>query len=325
MNWGQLRFQLQTGAPSVSADLLDEFLNSRYEQLLEATNWQGLDYHATIQTAAAYQSTTDTVNLTVGSQNVTGVGTTWTSAATNGMNFYRPGDTVIYTFTWVSGTAGTLDRPYEGVGTDPPGTLYTAAPYVFQQDIYQLPADVRSIVDLLDPITGYPLGRMTAEEMDNSCGQRTLVQDPTNWAPYDDTNEANPPVIHQVRLFPPPLYARGIKFEYLHTASGFDGGNTQASPLPWISQSSLLAGCRCSIETYLASQSEGAAAAAHANAARTYAAEWAVEINRLLLVEFTQKRKKVPMQMASRFTRHRVLRACRGFRNAWGPGAGGPN
>lgn len=325
MTWGQLRFQLQTGAPGVSADLLDEFLNSRYEQLLEATNWQGLRYPATIQTTAAYQSTTDTVNLTVGSTAVTGVGTAWTSANTNGMNFYRPGDTVIYTFTWVSGTSGTLDRPYEGVGTDAPGTLYTAAAYVFMQDVYQLPSDVRSVEYALDPITGYALGKMSSAEMDASCGQRTLVQDPTTWAIVDDTNESSPPVAHQIRLFPPPLYARGIKIEYIHTASGFDGGNTSASPLPWISQSSLLAGCRCSIETYLASQSEGQAFAAHLNAAKTYAAEWAVEINRLLLVEFTQKRKKVPMQMASRFTRHRVFRVCRGFRNAWGPGAGGPN
>ena len=66
MTWGQLRFQLQTGAPGVPADLLDEFLNTTYEAVLEATDWQGLKYHCAVQTLAAYQSATDTVTLTSG-------------------------------------------------------------------------------------------------------------------------------------------------------------------------------------------------------------------------------------------------------------------
>jgi hypothetical protein len=317
---------LATGAPGVSQDLIDGYLNERYEQLLEACKWVGRNYHAMVQTTAAYQSTTDSVNLTVGSNAVTGVLTTWTAAATNGMTFYAPGDTVVYTFTWLTATSGTLDRPYEGNGTDAPGTQYANAGYVFMQDIYQLPADVDTIIEMLNPVTGFPLERMSNEQLDRACGTRTLVQDPVAWALYDDTNEnISPPPVHQVRFYPPPLNARGIPLEYAHVANGWDGSSTNAGPLPFVSSSALLAGCRASIETYLASKTEGAAAAAHTNASKTYLLEWNVEYNRLLLVEFSQRRKKLPMRMASRFTRHRVGRAAQGMLNYWRGGIpGGP-
>jgi hypothetical protein len=121
VTWGQLRLQLQIYGPGVAPDLLDEFLNGRYEQVLEATDWSGLQYHATIQTTAAYQSASDTVTLTVGSPTVAGAGTAWTAAIT-GLQFYRPGDTAAYTATLVSATALTLDRPYEGnAAVDPRG------------------------------------------------------------------------------------------------------------------------------------------------------------------------------------------------------------
>ncbi|GEM_PF-2899540 len=327
MTWGQLRFNLQTGAPGVSPDLLDGYLNERYEQLLEACKWKGIDYRTTVQTIAAYQSVADKVTLTVGSINVTGVGTTWTQPATNGMTFYVPGDTVVYTFTWLTSTSGTLDRPYEGNGIDPAGTSYPNRSYVFMQDVYALPADVGTIIEVINPVTGFTMPRMTDEELNRSSGTRTLVQDPVTWAPYDDTNEnITATVSHQIRFYPPPLNARGIVVKYGHVVNGFDGSNTNASPLPFISNSALLSGCRASIETYLASKTTGAEMAAHLNAAKVYLAEWNVEFNRLLLLEFSQRRKKTPMKMASRFTRHRVDRAAKGMLNYWRGGTpGGPN
>jgi hypothetical protein len=125
MTWGQLRLQLQIGVPGVSLDLLDEWLNSRYQQVLEATDWMGLIGHATLATVAAYQSGTDSVTLTVGSATVTGAGTAWTSGPA-GLRFYCPGDEAIYTVDAVGGAGTlTLDRGYEGLGIDPAGTVYT--------------------------------------------------------------------------------------------------------------------------------------------------------------------------------------------------------
>jgi hypothetical protein len=327
MTWGQLRMQLQVGAAGLSLDLLDEFLNTRYEQVLESNDWKGARYHSTVQTQAAYQSTADTVTFTVGNSAVTGVGTPWTSAVT-GQRIYRPGDSVIYTATYVSNLLLTLDRAYEGNGTNAPGTMYSASPYVLMQNVYSLPSDVRSVITILDPVTETPLNEMTKDELDLTAGPRTLVQNPVYWAPYDDTTETSPPVVHQIELFPPPLYARGLLVEYLHAALGFDGGNTGASPLPWVSATILLKGCRADIQNQLANEcanvGDAGGAAAHQRLAGMYAAEFGAELERILRLEHWQKRKKMPMRMAARFTRHRMIRATRGLNRNWGPSQGGP-
>lgn len=326
MTWGQLRFQLQTALAGVSLDLLDEWLNGRYEQVLESSNWKGLKYRATIQTIAAYQSTTDTVTFTVGSANITGLGTAWVTGQT-GLQIYRPGDTVPYTFTYVSATTATLDRPYEGNGIDAAGTVYAGAAYVLMQDIYPLPSDVRSLVACGNPTTGFLTQYMSLEEMEESCGPRTLVQTPTAFAMFDDSNENTPPVVHQIRFYPPPLNARGIPVEYVHQALGFDGSNTSGGPLPWVTNSVLLEGCKADGYAYLAGQTDKPGEkAAYLNLAKMHEGKFTVQLNKLLLVEHAQRRKIVAIQMADRFTRHRMERSARGMNTSWRGGTpGGPN
>jgi hypothetical protein len=312
MTWGQLRLQLQTSAPGVSLDLLDEWLNTRYEAVLGATDWQGLKAHASVQTAAAYQSTTDTVTLTIGSNAVTGAGTTWTSGIT-GRRFYRPGDTVIYTATYLSGTSLTLDRVYEGNGTDADGTVYAEAAYVMMTNLYTLPPDCQSVVSVLNPISGLPMNSFTAEGMDASAGPRTLVGDPRAWDANDDTPETAPPVLHQIEFYPPPLRARGFALEYLRAAIGFDGANTSGSPLPFLSSAVLLHGVRADIQLHLKDFT----------AAKGYEALYQDELARLLRVEHQQRRKKTAVKMANRFTRHRMGRgaAAGGWRGGTPGGA----
>lgn len=325
MTWGQLRMQLQTSAPGVSLDLIDEYLTSRYEQVLEANDWTGVKGHSTIETQAAYQSGTDTVTFTVGSSSVTGSGTTWTSAIT-GQRMYRPGDTVYYTVTYVSATSLTLDRAYEGNGTDAPGTVYSASAYVFMQHIYSLPSDLRAIVSILDPVTSWPLNPMSKDELDASAGPRTNVQNPVYYAQYDDTTDTAPPVIHQVEFYPPPLYARGYTLEYLKQMTFFDGQSTSNSPVPWVSATVILHGCRADIALYLAGQQQTPAAAQPYLAQHDrYEKNFEIELARLLRIEHTQRRQKRPMQMAARFTRHRLARATRALNRNWGPDQGGPN
>ncbi len=385
MTWGQLRLQLQTSAPGVSLDLIDGWLNARYEQVLEVTDWQGLKYHTTILTQAAYQSgagiatttatanaasftitvasnagilvgqtaigagipgittsvtavagstvtlsamttaalnntqvtfnSADTVTVEMGSDVVTGANTWWTSAIV-GQRFYIPGDVGIYTVTAVaSNTSLALDRNYEGNGVDLPGTVYPAVNYVLMQNVYDMPSDCRSIATVMDPVTGFPLNPMSKDQLDMSAGPRTLVSDPTCFAPIEDTNEGSPPVIRQIEFFPPPLHARGMVIEYVHIATAWNGSSTSLSPLPFVSSTVLLEGVRADIATHLEKMAQ----------AMKYEAAFERELNRLLLVEHAQRRVKVKIFMADRFTRHRLQRASRGFNNAWGPGAGGPN
>lgn len=326
MTWGQLRLQLQISAPGVSLDLLDEYLNGRYEQILEETDWIGLKGHSTIQTTAAIQ--TGTVTLTVGSTGVTGASTAWSSGIT-GMRLYRPGDTIYYTVTYVSATSLTLDRAYEGVGTENAGTVYSAAQYVLMQHIYALPSDLGSVVEISNPVSGFPLNQMSKSQLDVSAGPRTLIADPGAFAIYDDSPEASPPVVHQIEFYPPPLHSRGYPLAYSRNANRFDGSSTTLSPLPFVSNSSLLLGSRADAEAYMASRAaergDTAVASAHLALAMKYEAKFEDEIGRMLQDEHAQRRPKVAMKMADRFTRHRSARATRGSRGAWGIGAGGPN
>lgn len=310
--WGQLRLLLQSSAPEIPLDLLDSFLNTRYASALSATDWIGLKAHATLATQAAYQSVLDTVTVTVGSAAVVGLGTAWTNAIT-GQRFYIPGDTVIYTATWVNATHLTLDRAYEGNGTALAGVVVAGAAYVFMQHIYALPADCSSVVTVLDPITELPLGAFTKDGLDVSVGTRATVGYPQCWAEYDDTPEASPPVLHQMELYPPPLQARGFPLEYLRNANLFTGQNTSTSPLPFLSDALILFGARADIALHEEKPSK----------AEGYEAQFLEELQRLLLVEHTQRRVKTNLKMASRFTRHRMARATRGQVSTWRGGIPG--
>lgn len=312
MTWGQLRLLL-TGS-EVSEDQIDGWLNTRYEKILSKTDWKGIEGNAIIQTQAAYQSAADSVTFTVGSATVAGSGTAWTSAIT-GQKIYRPGDTVTYTATYNGAAALTLDRPYEGNGSAAPGTVFAAAPYVFMQNIYRLPADCETVTDIMNPGDGLPMEGMTKAELDAAAGERTHIDNPAIYAIYADTPEISPPVLHQVEFYPPPRYARGFPLIYRRTATGFDGVSTNLAPLPFVTSDALLSGVRADIATHLKELGQ----------AMKYESDFDKAIADMLRVEHQQRRAKPKLQMAPRFTRHRWARAQRGFNNNWGPGQGGPN
>lgn len=315
MTWGELRLQLQTSAPGVSLDIVDEFLKTRYAQILGFRQWTGLKKHGVIQTTAAYQSSTDTVALTVGSATVAGTGTSFSSAYV-GMKFYRPGDTAVYSVTAVaSGTSLTLDRAYEGVGSDAAGTAYPGSAYVFMQNVYALPSDCRSVIEAINPITGRPMDEFVKEDADQSWGPRNTLSNPSAWAFYDNSAESAPPVIHQIEFFPPPQFARGIPIEYRFIAAKFTGDNTIDSPLPWVEYSLILLGCRADLRAYLEDYA----------GAQVYEAKFQAELDRMALRDEVERKKSGRIQMAPRFTRHRLARASRGFYNGWRGGTpGGP-
>jgi hypothetical protein len=308
MTWGQIRLNVLTTSPGVPLDLIDEWMNSRYSTLLEATDWIGLKAHAMIQTLAAYQSGADTVTVTVGSSAVTGVGTTWTTTAATGLQFYVPGDTAVYTIEIFSDTFLSLGRPYEGQSGIPIGTQYSASPYVLMQNIYPLPDDCRSVVTVMDPRTSLPLTPFTKDALDACAGMRATIGYPASWAEYDDTPEPSQqypiaqPVVHQIEFFPPPQDALGFSLEYLRAANSFDGQTLNATPLPFISPTAILAGVRADVALFQEKLTQ----------ALGYEKQFQAELSKLLLVEHSQRRVKTAVKMAPRFTRHRLGRINRG-------------
>lgn len=294
MNWGQLRFQIRQTFPDASLDLIEEWINTRYEQVLAATDWIGLRAHSILQTTAAHLSGADTVMLTVGLASVQVTGATWTEAAI-WKRFYRKGDSTVYTVAAVGSGYLTLDRPYEGNGSMTAGTVLSAQGYVLMQNIYALPDDCRNVVAIMNPETFLPLQSISKRDLDAITGTRATTGSPARFSIYDDTADG----IHQVELYPPPQYERGLEVEYMRAAPGFDGTNLEDSPMPFISSAVMLHGVRA----------DAAVAFGNDGKVAFHEAKFQEELGRLLRVEHQHRREQTGFSVDARYTRHRGRRA----------------
>jgi len=117
MTYGDIKFRLTKAFPGVDLDLIEGWINDRYAEILGELPWQRQNVESVLVTVAP--DTTGAVALTQGSTAVTGVGTAWASNV-NGRAFRTPPRSEFYQFTYVSGTSGVLDRPYEGTPVTPP-------------------------------------------------------------------------------------------------------------------------------------------------------------------------------------------------------------
>ena len=233
--WGQLRLSLQLSAPGVSTDLLDEWLSARYGFILDHYPWKGLELETVIESTAAYS--TGTVSLTEGSNAVVGTGTVFTSGLT-GMQFRAQGDAAIYTFTFVDGTDGTLDRNYEGQSNA------LAGYWIFQGE-YSLPANCKTVLSVGNPQTGFPLLDWSKDTAQRSVAAGLYPSSfPLAWDIAADSSEASPPVLHTLQLVPAPLLAAGYPLRYQKAALAFTGENTGNAPLTWIPDKTILDGAR---------------------------------------------------------------------------------
>ena len=289
--WGQLRYEIAKFAPGEDLQLVTQWLNASYREILDHYRWKGLEKSSILETTAIYQ--TGTATATAGSTAIVGVGTGWVTGQT-GLNFRICGDNESYVFTFVDGTDGTLDRPYEGLtGTAPGG-------YYLFQNVYPLPSDVKYIQEILNPTLDRPLKVRTRTELDAISASRLVYGCPLVWAPGDDSPETDPPVLHSVELYPIPQFAVGMPFSYQQSVLEFDGTNTSAQPLYWISEDALVAGAKARVlahqKNYEGSQVE---------------AGRALEFRQQMTGIETKRTGPVRIQMARRFSKHRQRRWCR--------------
>lgn len=285
--WGQINVELSKFLSGVDPQLRIGWINSAYHRILASRNWKGLEIEAWLQTVDAYS--TGTISVTLGSNAVTGTGTTFTALMST-RKIRIDGRNEWYTFTRVSGTTGTLDRNYEG-DTD------ALATYRIYQDTYSLPAGCKFIQVMENVRTGLKLTSRNRSEMDDISASRLGFGEPSIYSTDSDTPEASPPVLHTVELYPAPEFAAGFPYTYQFNPNDFTGQNTSASPLPWVSDDAILAYTKASMlraaKDYSGSNDEEAVAAVFLST-----------MNR----EENERVGGVRIRMAPRFTAHRKLR-----------------
>lgn len=285
--WGQIRFELAKAHPGLDLELLTGWMQAAYHELLDGREWPGLDAEGVLETTGVHRA--GTVTLTLGSVTVTGAGTAFTAAMT-GRRFRLRGIVASYGFTWVSATAGTLDRPWAGEDG-------TGLAYELFQDTYRLPEDLKTLTQVANPRVAGAMERWTPAAFLWLTAAGPAYGEPIRWGLAPDTDEETPPVRHQVRVYPAPERDGTLLLRYQRAPFGFDGTNTGSAPLPWVSTDAILAGVR-------------ARALAHEKDA-TGAAQARLECEQFLRrMHAVESEREGPrrLAMADRFTRHQRRR-----------------
>jgi len=234
--YGELRARLAQMAPGIPLDLLDGWIQDRYQSILDRLNWQRLEVRQTLQTVAEFN--TGTVDATNAATALTGTGTGWTAGLSNRLIRIaeRP---EYYNFTYVGATSATLERGYEGE---------TAAglSYRINQSVYGFSADTRYVEAVVSFETGLPLLKSSPAELNRLDGARQVYGTPSRWAPFMDTF-TDPPA-PQIELWPVSVTAEGFLVELVTEVAAL--GATGVSLLPWVRPAALVEGVMADIRRH---------------------------------------------------------------------------
>ena len=141
MTYGQLKLRLTQAFPSISLDLIEGWVNDRYQEILGELPWFRENIQAVLETSAPY--TTGTVSVVQGSSNLTLTGGAW-DASVHGVGFRVTGQPDYYEFSATSPTTGLLERAYDGPTAD-------GAAYSLFQFVFPLPANCVPEHVIVDP------------------------------------------------------------------------------------------------------------------------------------------------------------------------------
>lgn len=200
---GELRSRLAKTpiGVGVDLDLITGFINQRMEDICRGYPWTRLNKTTMLQTIAEYN--TGTITIAFNSTSGTGSGTTFTSAMTG--RLIRPGNLrEFYTFTYVSATSFTVDRPYE----DSNGI--TAGAYRIWQPFYEMPSDLAELTSLRDIQLGWKLEEWARARLDEIAPARDEYDNPAIYVPAGDSSTP----LARIELYPGPTRFQGYPLEY---------------------------------------------------------------------------------------------------------------
>jgi hypothetical protein len=216
--YGQVRLQLQQLLGGASLDLIDGWLQDRYQMMLDRLEWDRTETRATIQTEAEYA--TGTAGVTAGSIAITLAGGSWSQGLDR--RVFRVAEGPAYSFVFVGAAAGRLDRMYEGA-TD------AAAGYRLNRAVYSLPPDCR-VLNQVRMSGGGELARLTMAEVNELYPDRINYGTPEVYIQRGD----------EIEFYPIPVVPKGVIFDY--TAEQVVPDSSGVTLLPWIRPGALKAG-----------------------------------------------------------------------------------
>lgn len=165
-------------------------------------NWHWSFWESEGNITLTPQYITGTVTIAQGATAITGTGTTWTAAMTG--RKIRIGTNEDYTFTYLSGTTGTISPAYAG-------TTVTAATYTIYQDTYSLASDCDSVIDVVDLTNKRVLekmGSLAGKRLGARLSQTYTYQDAVYAFGRDSSNNA------QITFLGPPMQIALIRYWY---------------------------------------------------------------------------------------------------------------
>lgn len=286
MTFGEIRFRVSKMAPGLDPDLVDGWINDRYQTILDRRRWKGLEKDGSFVTVAAYS--TGSLTLTNGSAAVTGVGTTFTAAMT-ARKLRVIGRSESYTFTQLGATTGTLDRLYEG---DTSANLG----YEIYQDTVDLAADFKE--PLVDRNERRPLEivHWTRQDLDRAAPARVISGEPQIYVFAPDKADGT----RRAQLYPIPAFAASYPYSYIRKATRFLDDDSALAIFDWVSVECLLSFVQASVRGHMKDYTGATLAEQKGDA----------ELMKMILRDERIDGPK-KLRMAQKYTRHRLERTLR--------------
>jgi hypothetical protein len=230
LDYGSMLREVCGWNSAVDAMQAGRMINNRYRQIIDRRKWYGTKVRGNAGVANVISNGTATV--TAGSNAVTGVGTTWTSALI-GLQF-RNGFTQPYqTITNVlNATSLTLDTPFQGLG----GTFG----YQIVESYLTFGANIKRLEWAVNQLFGWPMQVNVPVEVIN---EKDTWRQNLGWARIFATRPPTPDGQYQVEVWPTPYNLQVFPFEaYTQPADMVLDGDC---PVAWIRSDLLVAGAIC--------------------------------------------------------------------------------
>lgn len=242
MTYGEIRLHLQKALPGVDEELIADWIQLRYTQILDAISWKRQETESVIQAPASYA--VGTLTVTQGSVIVTSDGSPATvfTAAMTGRMIRIANTSEYYQFLYVSPTVGNLDRGYEGPDA-------AAQTYRIDQATYLLPSNAR-ILRQVTPLHNRdrPLEIIPPSELNRIASSRNSYGTPI-YAVQTWDNFGDPPQL-QMELYPVPDCPDSSSFTlswaitYIYEELDIDKDATGVTLKPFVRPACLIAGVK---------------------------------------------------------------------------------